>query len=166
MASKKKRTEAEPIKDEAIQADEPVAEAAATEAPEPIAVKRARPRRERIEIGSVAPDDEAIPESVSILPLRNAVLFPMTGLPLEAAQPRSLRLIDAVVNGDRRVVFVAQKDKEVEGAGPDDLYTVGTLGVIQQMLRMPDGNIRLGVQGLERVRIGAYPQEEPYLLAK
>ncbi len=95
-----------------------------------------------------------MPESVPILPLRNAVLFPMTGLPLEAAQPRSLRLIDAVVNGDRRVVFVAQKDKELEGAGPNDLYQIGTLGVIQQMLRMPDGNVRLGVQGLERVRIG------------
>src|SRR6476646_7978411 len=117
MAGKKKRTEAEPINDESANAAEPVVEAAAPEAPAPIAVKRARPRRERIEIGSAAPDDEAMPESVPILPLRNAVLFPMTGLPLEASQPRSLRLIDAVVNGDRRVIFVAQKDKELEGAG-------------------------------------------------
>ena len=137
-----------------------------TEQPAPIAVKRRARKRERIAVGEATPEDETLPETLPILPLRNAVLFPMSGLPLEAAQPRSLRLIDAVVNGDRRVVFVAQRDKEVEGAGPDDLYTVGTLGVIQQMLRMPDGNIRLGVQGLERVRIGAYPQQEPYLLAR
>jgi ATP-dependent Lon protease len=170
MAGKKKRTEAAPIEDENenVQAEAISAEVPATaesETPAPIPIKR-RSRRERIEIGAPAPDDEQMPESVPILPLRNAVLFPMTGLPLEAAQPRSLRLIDAVVNGDRRVVFVAQKDKELEGAGPKDLYQIGTLGVIQQMLRMPDGNVRLGVQGLERVRVGDYTQEEPYLLAK
>jgi len=171
MAGKKKRTDTEPIAAEETQPDTPIAEAqpdvvaAEPETSEPIAVKR-RSRRERIEIGSAVPDEEKMPESVPILPLRNAVLTPMTGLPLEASQPRSLRLIDAVVNGDRRVVFVAQKDKDLEGAGPNDLYQIGTLGVIQQMLRMPDGNVRLGVQGLERVRIGEYVQEEPYLLAK
>ncbi|MDQ6601415.1 MAG: LON peptidase substrate-binding domain-containing protein, partial [Chloroflexota bacterium] len=171
MAGKKRRADAAPIAAEETQPDTPTAEtqpeatAVEAETSEPIAVKR-RSRRERIEIGSAALDEEKMPESVPILPLRNAVLTPMTGLPLEASQPRSLRLIDAVVNGDRRVVFVAQKDKELEGAGPNDLYQIGTLGVIQQMLRMPDGNVRLGVQGLERVRIGEYVQEEPYLLAK
>ena len=171
MAAKKKQTESAPADADTIQPEAQTSEsapeiaAADTEAAEPIAVKR-RSRRERITIGGAAPDDEKMPESIPVLPLRNAVLFPMSGLPLEASQARSLRLIDAVVNGDRRVVFVAQKDKEVEGAGPKDLYQVGTLGVIQQMLRMPDGNVRLGVQGLERVRIGEYAQEEPYLLAK
>ncbi len=152
-------------------ADESTAELAVS-APDdaPIAVKR-RSRKTKVSVGSsddtagIATGDPET-ETLPVLPLRNAVLFPVTGLPLEAAQPRSLRLIDAVVNGDRRVVFVAQKDKELEGAGPNDLYTVGTLGIVQQMLRMPDGNVRLGVQGLERVRIGAYTQEEPYLMAK
>jgi ATP-dependent Lon protease len=176
MATKKRSTKA-PAVEPNEQPDEQVI--AATEAgtpedttaapveetPAPIAVRR-RSRRAPIVISENVPDEETGPETLPILPLRNAVLFPMSGLPLEAAQPRSLRLIDAVVNGDRRVVFVAQRDKEVEGAGPNDLYTVGTLGVIQQMLRMPDGNIRLGVQGLERVRISEYVQEEPYLLAK
>lgn len=165
MATKKKQRVDAPEVEEASQDVQDPEVAALEDAPAPIAVKR-RSRRERIEIGSATPTEEAIPESIPILPLRNAVLFPMTGLPLEASQARSLRLIDAVVNGDRRVVFVAQKDKELEGAGPNDLYEIGTLGVIQQMLRMPDGNVRLGVQGLERVRIGAYTQEEPYLLAK
>ncbi len=165
MATKKKQRVDVPEVEEAPQGMQDPEVAALEDAPAPIAVKR-RSRRERIEIGSATPTEEAIPESIPILPLRNAVLFPMTGLPLEASQARSLRLIDAVVNGDRRVVFVAQKDKELEGAGPKDLYEIGTLGVIQQMLRMPDGNVRLGVQGLERVRIGEYTQEEPYLLAK
>jgi len=168
MAGKKKRTDADPIATDDVQTDTPIVEVTAATEPEsaePIKVKRPS-RKARIEIGTTVPDEETMPESVPILPLRNAVLTPMTGLPLEASQPRSLRLIDAVVNGDRRVVFVAQKDKELEGAGPKDLYSVGTLGVIQQMLRMPDGNVRLGVQGMERVRIGEYTQEEPYLLAK
>jgi ATP-dependent Lon protease len=167
MASKKKIVDADPAEADAARTETPAAEVmtAESEAPEPIKVKRPS-RKARIEIGTAAPDEETMPESVPILPLRNAVLFPMTGLPLEASQPRSLRLIDAVVNGDRRVIFVAQKDKELEGAGPNDLYQIGTLGVIQQMLRMPDGNVRLGVQGMERVRIGDYTQEEPYLLAK
>ncbi|MGI8688482.1 MAG: endopeptidase La [Thermomicrobiales bacterium] len=168
MAGKKKRTDADPIEADDVQTDTPIVEVTAVTEPEsaePIKVKRPA-RKARIEIGTTVPDEETMPESVPILPLRNAVLTPMTGLPLEASQPRSLRLIDAVVNGDRRVVFVAQKDKELEGAGPKDLYAIGTLGVIQQMLRMPDGNVRLGVQGMERVRIGEYTQEEPYLLAK
>jgi len=168
MAGKKKRTDVDPIATDDVQTDTPIVEEMAATEPEtaePIKVKRPS-RKARIEIGTTVPDEETMPESVPILPLRNAVLTPMTGLPLEASQPRSLRLIDAVINGDRRVVFVAQKDKELEGAGPKDLYEVGTLGVIQQMLRMPDGNVRLGVQGMERVRIGEYTQEEPYLLAK
>src|SRR6476646_7664970 len=122
MASKKKIVNADPIETDAVQPETPTAEAEAdvasaeSEAPEPIKVKRPS-RKARIEIGTAVPDEETMPESVPILPLRNAVLFPMTGLPLEASQPRSLRLIDAVVNGDRRVIFVAQKDKELEGAG-------------------------------------------------
>src|SRR3954467_10646191 len=123
MPAKKKQTAAPPVDADEVQPDAQTTETAPeataqpdSDTPEPIAVKR-RSRRERIEIGAAAPDETTIPESIPILPLRNAVLFPMSGLPLEASQARSLRLIDAVVNGDRRVVFVAQKDKEVEGAG-------------------------------------------------
>ena len=132
-----------------------------------IAVKR-RSRKAKITVGAASEASQPpvmITETLPVLPLRNAVLFPVAGLPLEAGTPRSLAVIDAVVSGDRRVVLVAQKDREIETAGPDDLYKVGTLGVIQQMLRMPDGNIRLGVQGTERVRILSYTQEDPYLVA-
>ena len=82
-----------------------------------------------------------------VLPLRNTVVFPTTVVPLAAGQPRSLRLIDDVASGDRLLVLVLQKDPKKEGAGPQDVYQVGTIGSIQQMMRVPDGTVRLAVQG-------------------
>ena len=74
-------------------------------------------------------------------------------MPLAAAQARSLRLIDEVMSGDRTVALVMQKDAELEGAGPDDVYEIGTIATIHQMMRVPDGSVRLAVQGIERMRI-------------
>src|SRR6187549_1425332 len=85
-----------------------------------------------------------------VLPLRGTVVFPLTVVPLAAAQPRSLRLIDEVMSGDRSVALVMQKDAELEGAGPDDVYGIGTISTIHQMMRVPDGTVRLAVQGNER----------------
>ena len=62
-----------------------------------------------------------------VLPLRGTVVFPQSVVPLAAAQPRSIRLIDEVMSGDRVVAMVMQKDPELEGAGPDDCYLVGTI---------------------------------------
>jgi ATP-dependent Lon protease len=101
-----------------------------------------------------------------VLPLRGTVVFPLTVVPLAAAQPRSLRLIDAVMSGDRSVALVMQKDAELEGAGPDDVHDVGTISTIHQMMRVPDGTVRLAVQGNERMRILEFIQEEPYLVAR
>lgn len=101
-----------------------------------------------------------------ILPLRGTVVFPLTVVPLAAAQPRSLRLIDAVMSGDRRVGLVMQKDPEQEGAGPDDVYRIGTIATIHQMMRVPDGSVRLAVQGVERMRIREFTGEEPFLTAR
>ena len=97
-----------------------------------------------------------------VLPLRGTVVFPLTVVPLAAAQPRSLRLIDEVMSGDRTVALVMQKDAELEGAGPDDVYDVGTIATIHQMMRVPDGSVRLAVQGIERMRILEFVAEEPY----
>ncbi|MBX6753294.1 MAG: endopeptidase La [Thermorudis peleae] len=100
-----------------------------------------------------------------ILPLRNTVVFPMTVVPLAAGQPRSLRLIDDVASGDRTVGLVLQKDPKKEGAGPGEVYTVGTVASIHQMMRVPDGTVRLAVQGMRRMRIVEWVAEEPYLKA-
>jgi ATP-dependent Lon protease len=101
-----------------------------------------------------------------VLPLRGTVVFPLTVVPLAAAQARSLRLIDEVMSGDRTVALVMQKDAELEGAGPDDVYSVGTIATIHQMMRVPDGTVRLAVQGNERMRILEFTGEEPYLTAR
>ena len=92
-------------------------------------------------------------QTLPLLPLRGTVVFPQTVVPLAAAQPRSLRLIDEVMSGDRTVALVMQKDAELEGAGPDDVFQVGTISTIHQMMRVPDGTVRLAVQGVDRMRI-------------
>lgn len=106
-------------------------------------------------------------EELPLLPLRGTVVLPTTLVPLAAAQARSLRLIDDVMAGDRRVALVMQKDPELaEGAGPDDILEIGTVSSIHQMMRVPDGSMRLAVQGLDRMRILEVIQEEPYLVAR
>ena len=111
-------------------------------------------------------DDEGV-EELPLLPLRGTVVLPTTLVPLAAAQARSLRLIDDVMAGDRRVALVMQKDPDLaEGAGPDDILEIGTIASIHQMMRVPDGSMRLAVQGLDRMRILEVTQEEPYLVAR
>jgi ATP-dependent Lon protease len=109
-----------------------------------------------------APDEEVLP----LLPLRGTVVLPMTLVPLAAAQARSLRLIDDVMAGERTVAMVMQKDAELEGAGPDDILQIGTIATIHQMMRVPDGSVRLAVQGVERMEIIDVIEEEPYLKAR
>src|SRR5215208_6146753 len=110
--------------------------------------------------------DESRTLTLPVLPLRGTVVFPLTVVPLAAAQARSLRLIDEVMSGDRTVALVMQKDAELEGAGPDDVYEVGTISTIHQMMRVPDGTVRLAVQGNERMRVLEFLSEEPYLVAR
>ncbi|HEV2129298.1 MAG TPA: endopeptidase La [Thermomicrobiales bacterium] len=101
-----------------------------------------------------------------LLPLRGTVVFPQTLVPLAAALPRSLRLIDDVMSDDRTVAMVLQKDAENEHAGPEDILEIGTIATIHQMMRVPDGTVRLAVQGRERMRIVEVVQEEPFLKAR
>ncbi|MCS6994728.1 MAG: endopeptidase La [Anaerolineales bacterium] len=108
----------------------------------------------------------APPDIVPILPLRGVVVFPQTAVPLTIGQPRSIKLVDDVVAGDRLVGLVAAINPELETPGPGDLYTVGTIATVHRLLRAPDGTIRLLVQGLERIRIVEFTQTEPYLMAR
>jgi ATP-dependent Lon protease len=114
----------------------------------------------------LAEDEESTIITIPILPLRGTVVFPLTVVPLAAAQARSLRLIDEAMSGDRAVGLVLQNDAEMEGAGPNDVREIGTLGSILQMMRVPDGSVRLAVQGSERMRVIEWVSEEPFLVAK
>jgi ATP-dependent Lon protease len=113
-----------------------------------------------------SPADFAIPDALPVLPLRDAVVFPLTAVPLAVAQPRSVRLVDEVMRGNRLLALVAQRDAKVEPATPDHLHRVGTVGVIHQLARGPDGSVRLMVQGIERVRLLDWIGTEPYLVAR
>ncbi|HEY4387272.1 MAG TPA: LON peptidase substrate-binding domain-containing protein, partial [Ktedonobacteraceae bacterium] len=107
----------------------------------------------------------SIPETLPVLPLKETVVYPFSVQPLGVGQERSIRLIDDVMRGDRLVVLVAQKSADIEQAGPKDIFTMGTVARVGRMFRMPDGTIQIAVQGLERVSIGEFTQEKPYLVA-
>jgi ATP-dependent Lon protease len=117
-------------------------------------------------VPSGGPGDFAIPDALPVLPLREAVVFPLTAVPLAVGQPRSVRLVDEVMRGNRLLVLVAQRDAKAEPATPEDLHRVGTVGMIHQLGRVPDGSVRLMVQGLERVRLLDWVGTEPYLVAR
>jgi len=108
----------------------------------------------------------SIPGLLPVLPLRDAVTFPLSVMPLHVGQERSLKLVDDSMRTHRLVALVAQLKPEVRQAGPKDLYQVGCAAVIHQLLRAQDGSMQLVVQGLERIRIGEFVQTEPYLIAK
>ncbi|MBN2555420.1 MAG: endopeptidase La [Anaerolineales bacterium] len=111
-------------------------------------------------------EDGDIPGSLPILPLRGLVVFPHTAVPLTIGQPRSIRMVDDVVAGNRLIGLVASKIPELELPGPEDLFEYGTVAVVQRLFRAPDGTIRLIVRGLSRFRLKEFTSLEPYLVAQ
>ncbi|MHB1161806.1 MAG: endopeptidase La [Chloroflexota bacterium] len=112
------------------------------------------------------PDRGDQPFDIPVLPLKDTVVYPLTVVPLAVGQERSLRLVDDVAARDRLIGLVAQRHADAQLAGPSEVFEVGTLGKIHQLLKMPDGTIRLVMQGLQRIRILEYTKEEPYLAAR
>jgi ATP-dependent Lon protease len=107
-----------------------------------------------------------LPSELPVLPLKDTVVFPDSVLPLAIGQERSIRLVDAAVAGNRLLALVASKDVDIEQPGWDDLYDLGTAAVVQKMIRVPDGSLRILVQGIRRIRLIDRIQEEPYLLGR
>jgi ATP-dependent Lon protease len=127
-----------------------------------------------IEIGTPdgGPRDVAVgatrelPERVGVLPLRDAVTFPDMMIPLNVGQERSIELINDVLRGDRSIVMVAGRNPALETPAPEDLYSVGVIGTVARMIRVPDGTLRVLIQGGQRVRIEQWTATEPYLVAE
>lgn len=113
-------------------------------------------------------DDELvnIPDEVPVLPLRGLVVFPQTVIPLTVGQPRSIKLVDEVVSGDRVIGLFTSHDPDVETPNPDQIHKTGTLATILRLFRAPDGTIRMLVQGIDRIAADEFSQTEPYLRAK
>jgi ATP-dependent Lon protease len=110
--------------------------------------------------------DIALPGELPVLPLRESVTYPDTLTPLAIGQERSVRLVNDVLVGNRLLVMVSSREPEAEAPGPDQLYDVGVAGMVARMLKVPDGSLRILVQGGQRVRIDEWTTEEPYLAAR
>jgi ATP-dependent Lon protease len=127
------------------------------------------PQLEVVEIPDVeeaARSTEPLPDALPILPLRETVTYPETLTPLAVGQERSIKLVNDVLSGNRLLAMVASRDPENDRPGPDDLYGVGVAGTVARMMKIPDGTLRILVQGSERIRILEYVSEQPYLVAR
>lgn len=110
--------------------------------------------------------NEKIPEILPILPLKNTVLFPGVVIPITVGRDKSIQLIKDYNKGDKTIGVVAQRSDSTEEPTGDDLYNVGSVAQIIKMLRMPDGNTTIIIQGKKRFKIDEYIQTEPYHKAK
>lgn len=109
---------------------------------------------------------EETPEELPILPLRNTVLFPGVVIPITVGRDKSIKLIKEAYKGDKTLGVVAQKNGNIEDPTEDDLHEIGTIAYILKMLRMPDGNTTVIIQGKKRFKVTEVTQKEPYLRAK
>jgi ATP-dependent Lon protease len=107
-----------------------------------------------------------LPTRVGVLPLRDTVTFPEMLIPLNVGQERSIELINETLRGDRTIAMVASRSPELDTPGPDELYHVGVIGVIARMIRVPDGTLRVLIQGGQRVHFDSWLSSDPYLVAE
>ncbi len=104
-----------------------------------------------------------IPEHLPLLPIRDAVVFPSMILPLFVGRDVSIKAIETAAEGDRLLALVTQRDPDVDDPSPEDLYSIGTVGMIMRMMQLPDGRLKVLVQGLSKVRVAEYRRLEPYI---
>jgi ATP-dependent Lon protease len=125
-------------------------------------------RDETLDLEELSAGDQpiAVPDELPILPLRDTVLFPNSFMPLAVARESSVRLIDEAISQGKLIGVFTQRDASVEEPLQDDLYAVGTASLIHKMFKLPDGSLRLIVQGLERLRLDEVKETKPYLRAR
>jgi len=109
---------------------------------------------------------DSIPNELSILPLRNTIAFPFSVLPLTVGIPRSVKLVEEALEGDRLIGLLAVKDSSIEEPQPGQIYEIGTLAKVHQVHRMPDKGLQVIVEGIERFRVKHWVGTEPYLRAE
>ncbi len=108
---------------------------------------------------------EDVPQELSILPIKNTVLFPGVVIPITVTRQKSIRLIKKAYQGNRIIGVIAQKNKQAEEPSTEDLYRFGTVARIIKMLVLPDGNTTIIIQGKNRFAIKEFVQDEPYMTA-
>ncbi len=107
-----------------------------------------------------------VPDELPLLPLKDTIVYPLTVYPLVIGKEKSIKLINDVTVGDKILGLTAQKKADIEVSGMADIYAIGTMARILQMVKVPDGTLRVLVQGIERISIAELSQTEPYLKAR
>ncbi|HEX8719468.1 MAG TPA: endopeptidase La [Pyrinomonadaceae bacterium] len=121
---------------------------------------------ESIEAVDAGEQQLQIPEHLPVLPLRDIVIYPFMIVPLFVSREKSIRAVDEALGENRMIFLVSQRDLDKEEPGGEDLYTTGTVAVIMRMLKLPDGRIRILVQGLARARVEEVVDTGEYLKAR
>ncbi len=117
-------------------------------------------------LGETLDEQINIPELLPVLPLRDISIFPFMIVPLFVSRDRSIRAVDQALAENRMIMLAAQKDSNKEEPGTNDLYDIGTVAIIMRMLKLPDGRIRILVQGVTRARINYLEDHQGYLQAR
>jgi ATP-dependent Lon protease len=107
-----------------------------------------------------------IPEELPLLPVRDVVIFPYMILPLFVGREKSIAAVDAALARDRLIFLTTQKELAEEEPGPEDIYTVGTVAMIMRMFKLPDGRVKILVQGLAKGRLTRLTSQSPFLTAQ
>lgn len=108
----------------------------------------------------------SIPDVLPVMALRDAVLFPYAIIPLTVGRDISIRAVDEALAADRLILLLTQRDQTSESPGPDDLYETGCVAVVMRMLKLPDGTVRVLVQGLSRARVDYFTRTEDFFEAR
>lgn len=105
-------------------------------------------------------------EKYPVLPLRDIVVYPKMIVPLFVGREKSIKALQDVVDNDKNIILATQKNAALEDPAPDDIYHVGTLGTILQLLKLPDGTVKVLIEGLERVQIEKFTKNEAFMEAE
>ena len=134
--------------------------------PKKPAAKTPRAKRSTKRNSAQTPALESSTLTIPVLPTRGMVAFPFMVLPLFVGRDKSIKALEAAFAGDKNILLVSQRDENVEEPAASDLFEFGTLCEIVQMMKMPDNNVRVVVEGRSRARVIEYSMEEPYFVAQ
>lgn len=112
-------------------------------------------------------DNIELKDHLPLLPIRDIVVYPFMILPFFVGRDSSIQAVDHALNkSDRLILLASQKDMKAEAPTPDEIYETGTIAMIMRMRKLPDGRVKILVQGLSKARITEYTQEAPYFMCK
>ncbi len=111
-------------------------------------------------------DQGEIRTMMPVLPLRDVVVYPHMVIPLFVGREKSIQALERAMANDKKIFLVAQKDAGQDDPSPDDIYRIGTISTILQLLKLPDGTVKVLVEGGERARVEAFSEDEGYFGAE